>query len=190
MQVVILAAGKGTRLHPVTETRSKAMAPVAGKPMIGRVMDMFTTQEISNFIVIISPDDLEIRHYFAQQASAKGMIQFVEQTERLGMANALGLAADQIRGDFILSACDNLVPASHIHDLLTTFDKAKLCQTNSRAVLSLMGIDRANVSSTGVVKLRDGAVWGIVEKPKPEEAPSNISSLSRSKFQVLRENSG
>lgn len=177
MQVVILAAGKGTRLHPVTETHSKAMAPVARNPMIGRVMDMFTTQEITNFIIIVSPDDQEIRHYFAQQKPANGTIQLIEQSERLGMAKALGLAADFIRGDFILSACDNFVPASHLHDLLTTFRNAKLHQPNGCATLSLMEIDRAKVSSTGIVELRDGAIWRIVEEPKPEAAPSNISSL-------------
>jgi NDP-sugar pyrophosphorylase family protein len=44
MQTVILAAGKGKRLHPITTTRSKAMLPILGKPIVERVMEQFASQ--------------------------------------------------------------------------------------------------------------------------------------------------
>lgn len=171
-QGVILAAGKGTRLHPITATRTKAMAPVAGKPIVARVMETLIENGIGDFVLLISPDDQEITGYFQEQFGADLAIRFVVQPQRLGMANALGLAAPFIRGPFILSACDNLTPAAHIAELLDTHEK-----TQANATLSLMKIDIAKASSTGIIEWENGLIRRIVEKPKPEEAPSNISSL-------------
>ena len=119
MQGVILAAGKGKRLHPITTQRTKAMAPVAGKPIVERVADLLVDNGIRELIVLVSPDDQEIVPYL-QRARPELTWRFVVQGERLGMAHALGLAAPLLRGDFVLSACDNLTPAAHIATLLAT----------------------------------------------------------------------
>ena len=52
MQGVLLAAGKGKRLQPLTLERSKAMAPVVGKPLAGRVAELLVAQEIDELIVV------------------------------------------------------------------------------------------------------------------------------------------
>ena len=88
------------------------------------------------------------------------------------MANALSLAVPYIEDAFILSACDNLTPSEHIAELLETQQTA-----NAHATLSLMEVAPERISSTGIVDMQDGRIRRIVEKPKPEEAPSNISSL-------------
>ncbi|MEZ4683997.1 MAG: NTP transferase domain-containing protein [Caldilineaceae bacterium] len=67
MQGVILAAGKGKRLQPVTLARTKAMAPVAGKPIVARVLDLFLDNGIRDILLLISPDDHDIQPYFARQ---------------------------------------------------------------------------------------------------------------------------
>lgn len=171
MQGIILAAGKGKRLQPVTPHRTKAMAPVAGKPMVERVVDTLVTQGIDQFVFLISPEDDKIVSYFTHNRPELA-IRFVVQAERLGMGHALGLAAPFIEGDFLLSACDNLVPAAHIHELMATHARCE-----AQATLSLMAIDRAKASSTGIVDWQDGWIRQIVEKPAPADAPSNISSL-------------
>ena len=84
MQGVILAAGKGTRLQPITLTRSKAMAPVAGKPIVERVLETFVHNGIQQYVMLISQEDEEIRHYFANQCQLDIDVQFIVQTERLG----------------------------------------------------------------------------------------------------------
>jgi NDP-sugar pyrophosphorylase family protein len=171
MQGVILAAGKGKRLQPVTPQRTKAMAPVAGKPMVERVIDLLVENGITDFILLVSPEDGEIIPHFQQQRPEL-TFRFLVQHERLGMAHALSLAAPYIHGDFVLSACDNLTPADHIAALLATH---RTRQAN--ATLSLMAIDIAQSASTGIVDWHEGWIRRIVEKPKPEAAPSNISSL-------------
>lgn len=172
MQGVILAAGKGTRLHPITLKRSKAMAPVAGKPMVERVMETLVENNVREFIIVISPDDQEIRPYFQQNRSLAADFRFVIQQERLGMARALSLAAPYIGETFILSACDSIVPATHITRLISTHQSRR-----ANATLSLMELDPARISRSSAVDLYDGQIRRIVEKPTPGQAPSNIGSL-------------
>ena len=172
MQGVILAAGKGSRLHPITLKRSKAMLPIAGKPMVERVMETLRVNGVHEFVMLVSGDDSEIRRYFSAEALTDVDIQFVVQPQRLGMANALQLAGPYLRGPFVLSACDNLTPPGHVAALL-----AQHGSRQADATLSLMEVDPALVSSTGIVEWDGDRVLRIVEKPTPAEAPSNISSL-------------
>ena len=109
MQAVILAAGKGTRLEPLSLTRSKAMMPIVGKPIVERVMEDIAAQGVADFILIVSPEDREIVDYFQTKSRLDVRVRFVEQPERRGMAHALGYAAPLVRENFILSACDNVM---------------------------------------------------------------------------------
>ncbi len=173
MQGVILAAGKGSRLHPITLNRSKAMLPILGKPMVERVMAGLAVNGVKDFILVVSPDDQDITRYFQNESQLAAGIRFVTQPERKGMADALQRAAPFIRGDFILSACDNLVPVEHVRAILDRW----AVDPHPNAVLSLMEVEREMIGRTGIVEIHGPWVTRIVEKPKPEETPSNISSL-------------
>lgn len=173
MQGVILAAGKGSRLHPITLSRSKAMLPILGKPIVERVMELLLANGVDDFILVVSPEDCDITRYFQQEAAFPAEVRFVYQTERLGMAKALQCAAPLITGDFVLSACDNLVTAADIGRLMAFWQT----EPQPNALLTLMPVTRERISSTGIVALDGPWITRIVEKPTPEEAPSNISSL-------------
>jgi NDP-sugar pyrophosphorylase family protein len=173
MQGVILAAGKGSRLHPITLRRSKAMVPVLGKPLVERVMEDLYANGIVDFVLVVSPSDRDIVRYFRRESLLEADIRFVYQVERLGMANAMMQAVPLIQDDFILSACDNLTSVSDVGRMLAALDS----EPAPDAVLSLMPVPRERISSTGIVELDGEWVTRIVEKPTPEEAPSNVSSL-------------
>lgn len=173
MQAVILAAGKGSRLHPITTTRSKAMLPILGKPMVERVMEHMAANGVQDFILVVSLDDRHITRYFQHEARLDADVRFVYQAQRLGMANALSCAAPLIHEDFILSACDNLTSPEHIGKILAAWSS----EPRPSAVLTLMQVEAEKISSTGIVALDGPWVTRIVEKPRPEEAPSNIASL-------------
>lgn len=173
MQGVILAAGQGSRLHPITLERSKAMLPILGKPIVERVMETIYANGVKDFILVVSQDDRDIVKYFNEESELEVNITFVVQEERLGMANALQCATPFIHQDFVLSACDNLAPVKHVAELV----ERQQADEAIRATLSLMRIDPSSVGKTGIVELVDGRVTHIVEKPRPEEAPSNIASL-------------
>ncbi len=170
-QAVILAAGRGKRLQPLTLTRSKAMMPIAGLPMIERVMDTLTHNGLQEFVLVVSPDDEAIFDHFMRHSRYANRVTWAYQAERHGMAHALQQAAPHIHGDFVLSACDNLVPEEHLAAMLQRFDQG------ARGVLSLMRIPIERSVSTGMVALDGDQITHIVEKPQPHESPSDISSL-------------
>lgn len=172
MQGVILAAGKGSRLNPITLKRSKAMLPILGKPIIERVMETLVRNGIREFVMVISSEDDEVGRYFREQSKLDVDIQFVVQSGRKGMADALSLAAPLIQGTFVLSACDNLTPEEHVAGLLATHRTI-----GAKATLSLMEIAPSLAGRTGVVELRNGQITKIIEKPAAGQAPSNIASL-------------
>jgi NDP-sugar pyrophosphorylase family protein len=149
------------------------MLPILGKPIVERVMEAIHANGVKEFILVVSQDDQDIVKYFNEESELEVNITFVVQEERLGMANALQRAAPFIHQDFVLSACDNLAPAKHIAELI---ERQKAYEA-IHATLSLMRIDPSSVGKTGIVELADGRVTHIVEKPQPEEAPSDVASL-------------
>jgi len=173
MQAVVLAAGKGSRLHPITTTRSKAMLPILGQPIVERVMEGLAHNDVDEFILVVSPDDADIITYFDNESPLRGHVTYVEQKERCGMAHALLQAAPHIRGQFVLSACDNLVPEEHVKELLAVHQ----AESSTQATLSLMKVPPELVSRTGIVEMREGFITRIVEKPELSQAPSDIASL-------------
>jgi len=173
MQAVILAAGKGSRLHPITTNRSKAMLPILGKPIVERVMEHLAANGIGDFILVVSPDDQHIHRYFRRESQLEADVRFVYQARRLGMANALQCAAPLINGDFMLSACDNLTSSAHVGQMLAFWQ----AEPRPNAILTLMTIPPESARNTGIVALDGPWVQRIVEKPGPERAPSNIASL-------------
>jgi glucose-1-phosphate thymidylyltransferase len=165
MQGVILAAGQGKRLQPLTLTRSKAMAPIAGQPIVARVMELLTHNGVRDFVLVVSPDDREIERYFRREADLEAEVRFVYQAERKGMAHALLQAAPLITGDFVLSACDNLV---------TEADAARLFafwQTTPAptAALTLMPTTVERIRSGATVGMDGPWITRIIEKPRPEK---------------------
>ena len=171
MQAVILAAGRGTRLSPVTDDRSKAMVPVLGRPLVDRVVETLAINGLRDLVMVVGPDDEEIKKFFTSETSLDVNVRFVVQEQRLGMAHALGLAAPLIEGPFVLSACDSLKPVEHIRELLEAGRQAD-------GALSLMDVPLERVCLAAPVEMdEDCVISRIVEKPAPEDAPSNTVSL-------------
>jgi NDP-sugar pyrophosphorylase family protein len=149
------------------------MVPILGKPIVERVMEDLAANGVNDFILVASPDDRYITRYFRHESQIEADIRFVYQPERLGMADALLRAAPLIEGDFVLSACDNLISAGHVRCMLHRWTS----EPCPNAVLTLMEVQPEQVRSTGIVELNEQWITRIVEKPQPEEAPTNISSL-------------
>lgn len=179
MQSVILAAGKGKRLSHFTIHRSKALAPILGKSIAERVIDDIAMAGINDFVVVVSPQDKEIVEIIQkyaeekQESNQRFSIKFVTQYERLGMANALDSAKDLITGDFLLSACDTLISAEFIKDMVAKFN-----ESGNFGVLGLMKVSKERIPKTGIVAFNsEDKISHVVEKPSIEEAPSDVSSI-------------
>lgn len=178
MQAVVLAAGRGTRLRPVTEGRSKAMVPVVGTPLVELALAPLVESGVRDVVMVVGPNDDEIREHFSKRSQLDVSIQWVIQKDRLGMAHALLQAAPTLHGAFILTACDSLVGTRHVRDLL---DAAR----DADSVLSLLDVEPQMVSRSAAVELDGTVVRRIVEKPPLEEAPSHTVSLPHYVFSPL-----
>lgn len=173
MQVVILAAGRGARLDLLTRDRSKAMLPVLGLPIVERIMLDLAAHGVEEFVVVIGRGDRQIVRHFQDRSELGSRVRLVTQDRPSGMADALACAAPLISGDFVLSACDNLVPRADIGRLIELWDSG----SSLDALLAVMPVPPDMTGRSGIVELDGDRVTRIVEKPAPGEAPSNVASL-------------
>ncbi len=172
VQAVILAAGRGTRLYPITASRTKAICPVVGKPIVERVMEPLIANGIRDFVLVTNPEDEEIVQHFRSDTQIEANVTLIPQTEQLGMGHALMQAAPLIYEDFVLSSCDNLVTESEIRRMLAIWQAEQ-----PNGMLTLLEVGPEEITRMGIVALAGDWVERIVEKPTLAEAPSNIGSV-------------
>lgn len=170
---VVLAAGEGTRLGALTRDRSKAMMPVAGIPMVERVMDSLFEGGLRRFLLVVQPDDRSIRRHLTGVQRYRDRVGWAYQPEARGMADALARAAPHIGGDFVLTACDSLLSVKAVRNILSFWARRPAAD----AVLTLMEVPDDRLSQSAVVTLERDRVTHIVEKPPAGQAPSQIASL-------------
>jgi glucose-1-phosphate thymidylyltransferase len=170
---VILAAGRGSRLISLTKTRSKAMLPITGKPMIERVMSPFISSGIEDFIIVVNPNDQQILDHFRDANNSDRKIKFVTQDYPTGTAHALAATAPFLNQDFMISACDNLVPAAHVREVINHWN----AHQPLNGILSLLLVGKEKIFSSALVEMNNNYITRIIEKPTTDSAPSNISSI-------------
>jgi NDP-sugar pyrophosphorylase family protein len=166
---VILAAGRGTRLKEITAKRSKAMAPVAGVPMIARVFHSLRVAGIQRFVVVAAPGDQELKDFLCTLPD----VIVREQGEPRGSGDALRTCEADIEGPFLVSACDSLLEPDDIIGACKLFES-----TQAQAALTVMQVDEdVSLESRSVVRMQGNEVLEFIEKPGPSQRVSNITSL-------------
>jgi len=162
---VILAAGDGKRLRPLTNTRPKPMLPVAGKTLLQHNIDKMIAAGIDSIIIVIPKDTTQQLSDFLKVYYPNISLCFVEQEEPLGTAHAVDIVKSQIAdSDFLMVYGDNI----------TAYDYSKLIKRHrsdsALATLALMRTDEPQ--KYGVVEVNEEKIIGIVEKP--ENPKSNL----------------
>ena len=110
MKVIIPLAGFGTRLRPHTYTKPKPLVRVAGKPVLGHILDKLAGLPIDEIIFIVGYLGDQIRDYVS--ANYHFPSRYVEQKELKGQAHALHLAADHISGPVLIVFVDTIFEAN------------------------------------------------------------------------------
>lgn len=153
MKAVIPVAGIGTRLRPHTHTQPKALIPIAGKPIIGHIIDGLVKAGISEYVFIIGymGDKIEsyiTSHYPGIKAS------FVIQTTGKGTGHAIWLAKDKLSDDELLIVLGDTIADVNITSLIGQ-DQTTLCVKKVDDP-RLFGVAEMNT---------DGTIKRLVEKP-------------------------
>lgn len=159
MQTVLLAAGEGTRMRPLTASRPKPMLPVAGKPLLEHSLAMAATAGATRFIIVIGYYGESIREYFGP--SYRDIpIEYVEQTDQTGTADAVQAARPKLNtAPFMVLNGDDLYESEGLRRLYGLD-------------AGVGGYDVSNPEAYGVLELEGDRVTGVIEKPS--DPPSTI----------------
>lgn len=165
MQAVVLAGGFGTRLRPLTYTRSKSLLPVLNKPMISYLLEALP-KYVDSVIIAANYKKEQLEEYFDENDFGREII-INEEPKPLGTGGAVKFAERYIDGRFLVLNSD-IISSLDFEDMID-FHK------NKRAFVTISLWPVEKVSEYGVVRIeRDGRITEFVEKPRPEEAPSNL----------------
>ncbi len=152
MKAVILAAGEGNRMRPLTHNRPKVMLPIANKPILEHLLIEAKEAGITEFIFIVGYCDEQVRSYFGKGEKWGVNIAYSEQRKQLGTADALRMVENMMDGNFLVINGDVVVGREDIKRLLD----------NSNNTMSVIKVEDSR--DLGIVELDEGKVVNIYEK--------------------------
>ncbi|HVM05258.1 MAG TPA: UTP--glucose-1-phosphate uridylyltransferase GalU [Acidimicrobiales bacterium] len=204
-KVVIPAAGLGTRFLPASKAQPKEMLPVVDKPAIQYVVEEAVRAGIRDILIITGRGKRSLEDHFdrsfeleAELASKDKCdlldevraiadmadIHYVRQGEPRGLGHAVGVARQHVGSEpFVVMLGDDIMhdESRVLEDMLAIYERY------GRSVVALKEVARHEVSSYGCARpepVEEGLVrlLGLVEKPEPEDAPSNLAVMGRYVF--------
>ncbi|HJJ42331.1 MAG TPA: sugar phosphate nucleotidyltransferase [Methanocorpusculum sp.] len=154
MQCVILAAGEGSRMRPLTASRPKVMLPVIGKPILEHLIVNLRDSGIKDIIIIVGYQEKSIRDYFGNGSKFGVSIRYVVQRKQLGTSDALRTAEPFIDSKFMMLNGDMILEIADIQKL-------------SRMKAPVMAVSTTDhPQDFGVVTVSRGRITSLEEKTK------------------------
>jgi UTP--glucose-1-phosphate uridylyltransferase len=204
-KAVFPAAGLGTRFLPATKAQPKEMLPLVDKPIIQYGVEEAVAAGCDQIIIVTGRGKSAIEDHFdvsyelekmleergktdllkiVRQISDLIHIAYVRQKEALGLGHAV-LTARELVGDepFAVLLADDVIDAEVpcLKQLMDVFDKTQ-CSVLATQVVEGPGISAYGVLEGKAVPGSNGKLYeviSLVEKPRPEEAPSNLAVIGR-----------
>jgi UTP--glucose-1-phosphate uridylyltransferase len=205
-KAVLPVAGLGTRLLPATKSQPKEMLPLGYKPVIQYVVDEMMSQGMKQFLFVTSRKKRSIEDYFdddpelsARLAAKDQSIDEVDyeaegvhffyarQRRAAGNGDAVRLAAEFVGSEsFVVGFGDTIIHSPH-HPQIIDRLVASHERHGASATIGVCEVPRSDTSKYGVVQPvgelgDDFAIEDLVEKPRPEEAPSCLAVAARYVF--------
>ncbi|KAF0091366.1 MAG: UTP--glucose-1-phosphate uridylyltransferase [Fusobacteria bacterium] len=205
-KAVIPAAGLGTRLLPATKAVPKEMLPILDKPAIQYIVEEAVEAGIEEILIITNRGKDAIENHFdisyelekhleeknnqemlemLKPISKMAKIYFIRQQSPNGLGHAVGMAKEFIKDEpFAVLLGDDLFyheEQNCLKSLIDIYDREK------KSVFALMQVPLADVSKYGIIsgnKVEENLynVKGLIEKPSPMEAPTNLAVIGRYVF--------
>ena len=205
---VIPVAGHGTRLLPATKSQPKEMLPVARKPIVQYVVEELVSNGIEQILFVTGRNKASIENHFDHDPELFRVLQEAEKHELLreldfkalqakffytrqrlqkGLGDAV-LCAENFAGEepFLLALGDSIL-GINAHSRAVTRLAEVFASRRASCVIAVEEVPREDTSHYGVVQPEDGVsdcfrVVNLVEKPRPEDAPSNLAIAGRYVF--------
>jgi mannose-1-phosphate guanylyltransferase len=171
LKAMILAAGLGTRLRPLTYLMPKPMAPVLNAPVMEHIVRLLAGHGFTEVISNVSYLPAQIRGHFGDGSAFGVELSFSDERQPLGTAGGVGKAAD------FLTATDSFLVISG--DALTDIDLGAMREAHDAhdGIATLATKRVADTSQFGVaITGSDGRIQGFQEKPDPAEALSDLAN--------------
>ena len=169
MKAVLLAAGEGVRLMPITATRPKHLIKVGGKPILQFCLEAVKNAGITEAIIVTHYMGDAIRQYFGDGEKLGLNISYVEQKEVLGTGNAAAVAETYVDDDFVLVYGDLLFGLDAVKNVLQLYKREK-----TAVVMGVVQVDKPE--SYGIIELdEEKKVKRIVEKPASWQSAVKLS---------------
>jgi len=163
-EAIILAGGFGTRLSPLTYTTPKPLLPILNKPMISYIINQLPRETKTVIIASNYRNDL-LENFFEKNDFGKNIL-INPEPKPLGTGGAIKFAEKHISGNFLVLNSD-IISSLNIEDMVK-FHK------NNRGFATISLWPVKNVAEFGVVEIKNNIISKFIEKPNPEEAPSNL----------------
>ncbi len=201
-KAVVLAAGYGTRLLPATKAQPKEALPLVDKPIIQYTVEEAAEAGIDQIIIVTAMGKRAVEDHFdrsieleaalkekgdlarlaeVQRVSELANIVYVRQKQQLGIGHAVLTVRDLVGDEpFVLFFPDDVI----ISDVPVAWQMIQVFEEFDGPVLGVRRVPREETSEYGIVDgelIREG-VWrvrSLVEKPPPEEAPSDLGIVGR-----------
>jgi bifunctional UDP-N-acetylglucosamine pyrophosphorylase/glucosamine-1-phosphate N-acetyltransferase len=177
MKAVIITAGKGTRMGPLTENRPKVMLPIINKPLLEHIILELKIAGIKDLCMVVGYHKEKIIEYFGNGSNFGVNIEYIEQKVQNGTAGAIVTARNSIDARFLVINGDTLIDGKDIE---------RLCNTKGDAVLAAKKV--GSPEQYGILYVKGEKIDRIVEKPK--EFTSDLANVGvyifdRSIFDII-----
>jgi dTDP-glucose pyrophosphorylase len=172
MKGLIPAAGKGTRLEPITLAIPKELLMVGDKAIIEHVIDAFKMADITEITIVVGWKKHAILDYLGSGERLGVHLTYVVQDEQNGWAKAIQ-AGERVIGDdsfAVVLGDDFFYPKSFLKDLIEFHNREK-------PDVSVGVTEVEDPTRHGMIEPRGDEIIDVVEKPSPERCPSNLGCI-------------
>jgi len=176
MQAIVLAAGEGSRMRPLTLSRPKVMVPVGGKPFLEHLVRRSIESGVTKFVFVVGYRSGVVVDHFKDGENFGVDIEYVLQNEQLGTGHALMMAEDQAEDRFLVLN----------GDVLTDTTSLKRIGESEGSAVAAKGVEEP--SRYGVFEVEEDRLRSVVEKslsPPSNLANAGIYQFRRNIFEVL-----
>lgn len=169
MKAMVLAAGLGTRLRPITEDRPKCLMPLGGRPLLDWTLRWLRASGVGECIINLHHCPDKVRQFVGDGAQYGLRVHYSYEPELLGTAGAVKKVADFFNEPFYVIYSDNFSQWD--------ISKLKIAYERHSAISTVAVHSRDDVTQSGMVELdQDNKILRLVEKPKPENVTSHYVS--------------